>query len=138
MLAWGLVLLWAGLMWVLSGIPDLRSSFDQDYWLRKGAHALEFGVLTFLLLHAISLSIQREPTSIQREQPARFTWPVVGYAAVLALAYALIDEIHQSLVLGRRGAFTDVLIDGLGIGLAVLLTVCLRLRGNSRRARSPR
>jgi VanZ family protein len=39
-------------------------------------------------------------------------------AALITLAYAASDEIHQSLVEGRHGTTRDVLIDGIGVALA--------------------
>lgn len=108
LVGWGLVLAWAGVIWALSSIPDLRSGLPEDLVLRKIAHALEFGVLALLVRRALPQSLGRAGL---RE----------GYAATLALAYALVDEVHQSTVLGRHGAATDVLIDGSGILLAMLL-----------------
>jgi VanZ family protein len=49
-------------------------------------------------------------------------------AAAIALAYAIVDEYHQSFVPTRHGAISDVAIDALGIGIAsiVLLKVYTR------------
>ena len=41
-------------------------------------------------------------------------------AIVVALAYAVSDEWHQSFVPGRTATPVDVAIDAIGIGLAAL------------------
>jgi VanZ family protein len=52
---------------------------------------------------------------------ARWPWPSRGMATlVLGLAYAIFDEWHQSWIPGRSGSVYDVLLDGVGILLAIL------------------
>ncbi|MBQ2953321.1 MAG: VanZ family protein [Clostridia bacterium] len=74
--------------------------------LRKGAHLLEYallGALIHLLLRAYGA---------QR-----------GWVAILiATLYAATDEFHQTLVPGRLGTPTDVMIDALGAAAGVLFT----------------
>src|SRR3989344_3468497 len=53
---WLPVILWAGMIFYFSSIPDLRSGFP-DMWdlaLRKIAHAGEFGILAIFVMRAIS------------------------------------------------------------------------------------
>lgn len=95
------------LIWYVSDQPDLRSTFRQDFLLRKIAHLVEFGVLTWLVVAAL------RPYWSQRI--------VLVTAVGWALAYAVIDEWHQSWVVGRHGAASDVAIDLIGILLAALL-----------------
>jgi VanZ family protein len=99
---WLPVILWAGIIFWLSSIPDLESGLKQDFILRKIAHILEFAFLTFLLLRAISAEVVL---------PKR----IVIYAVIFALFYALTDEYHQSFVLGRQCSLKDVGIDSIGI-----------------------
>jgi hypothetical protein len=104
--AWLPVVAWAGLIFTLSSIPDLGTGLgDWDLVLRKVAHAAEFAVLGVLLLRAV-----QRPT----------------LAFLLASAYAVSDEIHQTFVPGRLGSPLDVLIDMSGV--AVGIAVALRLR----------
>lgn len=117
---WGPGLAWAGLIWLLSSLPNLSSGLPQDLLLRKLAHAVAFGVLALLIEWALPKNIRRLAVAI-------------GYAGVVSLAYALIDEMHQTFVAGRHGAATDVLIDGAGITLALLLQYLWR---TTRAARS--
>lgn len=100
--------------WVLSSIPDLKSDLPEDFVLRKIAHALEFGVLALLVRSAL-------PERAGRTAKRAVVDLRDGYAGLAALAYALVDELHQTFVPGRHGAATDVLIDGAGVVLALLL-----------------
>ena len=98
---WGPVVVWAGLIFALSSIPDLGTGLGGwDLVLRKIAHALEFAVLGALFLRAIG-----------REVPA----------VVAGIAYAVTDEVHQSFVPGRLGSVWDVLLDSAGVVLGVVL-----------------
>jgi VanZ family protein len=43
------------------------------------------------------------------------------WAIALGIAYALSDEIHQSFVPGRQGAFLDFAIDSVGVVAGAIL-----------------
>ena len=62
----------------------------------------------------------------------------VSLAAGLALIYGLTDEFHQTFVPGRAASLKDILVDGIGAGVAALaLYYLLALRERlTRRARS--
>ena len=97
-------LLLMAVIFFLSAQPDLNSGLGTwDTFLRKGAHMAEFGLLWF------------------------FWWRALGYGspvvpALIAIGYAVTDELHQTLVQGRHGSPVDVLIDSAGVALAVLAT----------------
>jgi VanZ family protein len=96
---WAPVLLWAGVIFALSSVPDLGTGLGTwDLVLRKLAHATEYGVLGALLLRALD-----------QELPA----------LALGIAYASSDELHQHFVRGRTGAPLDVLIDAVGVAIGV-------------------
>ena len=98
---WGPVVAWAGLIFVLSSIPDLGTGLGGwDLVLRKIAHATEYAILGFLLLRAIG-----------------HEWAAVA----LGIAYAAGDELHQHFVPGRFGSPVDVAIDAVGVVVGVLL-----------------
>jgi VanZ family protein len=98
---WGPVVVWAGLIFVLSSIPDLGTGLGGwDLVLRKIAHAAEFAVLGFLLVRALGGE-----------------WA----ALALGIAYAVSDEVHQHFVPGRLGSPVDVAIDAAGVAVGVLL-----------------
>lgn len=99
-------ILWAGIIFWLSSIPDLRSDLPTvwDFILRKIGHVAEFGVLTLFILRAV------QPLNRQK----------ILAAALSSLLYAISDEMHQRFIPGRDGAASDVIIDAIGIALAFL------------------
>jgi VanZ family protein len=102
-------LLLMGVIFFLSAQPDLNSGLGTwDTVLRKLAHMAEFGLLWFLWWRALGYGNRLVP-------------------ALIAIAYAITDELHQTTVEGRVGSPVDVLIDTAGVALAVLV---------ARRARS--
>jgi len=104
---WLPVVVWAGLIFVLSSIPNLKTDLQEDFLLRKIAHIVEFAILTFLLYRATT----KEGFKTKR---------AIIYSFVVALFYAFSDEYHQSFVLGRHSSLKDVGIDSIGI---LLMTV---------------
>jgi VanZ family protein len=103
---WLPVVLWAGLIFTLSSIPDLGTGLGAwDTVLRKIAHPAEFAVLGFLLARALGHDLA---------------------AFLLGAAYAVTDEVHQAFVPGRLGSVWDVLLDSVGVALGVLLLRRLR------------
>ncbi|ETI66341.1 VanZ family protein [Neobacillus vireti] len=73
--------------------------------LRKASHLTGFGIIAFLLFQVFR----------------NFRFPYL-LSWVLTFLYAITDEWHQSFVPGRTASFQDVLIDGLGAFIALLLT----------------
>jgi hypothetical protein len=119
---WLPVLVWAGIIFWLSATPDLRvaSADDLDFVVRKAGHMCAFGVLALLLWRALA--------------PMELRGSGWGLAWVLAVAYAVSDEFHQSFTAGRHAALTDVGIDAVGAALFLVgLAVWLRLRQSRRR-----
>jgi VanZ family protein len=100
---WLPVFIWAAFIFFLSGIPDLKTGFKEDFILRKIAHIVEYSILTFLLYRAFKGSFKMNVSRLYI------------YPSALAFLYALSDEFHQSFVPGRSCAMRDVLIDTLGI-----------------------
>ncbi len=105
-------ILWAALIFSLSGVPNLNSGFVAfwDVFLRKIAHAAEFGVLFLLLFRA------------WRGSDFKF-WPAWFLSLILAVLFAFSDEFHQLFVPDRQGKLFDVFVDSLGVlfgGAAVL------------------
>lgn len=109
-------------IFALSATPDLSSGLGAwDLLLRKLAHVTVFAVLWLTLARAM-----------------RWRRPLV--ATVIAILYAISDELHQSFVEGRHGSPVDVAIDSAGIALAVVAWIVVtRRRGSvtSGRAASP-
>lgn len=104
-----------GLVFFLSSQPDLPSNQIHilDFILKKTAHIIEFGILTFLLSRAF-----------------KFKKPDLSF--LLSLSYAFTDEIHQLFIPGRGGKLSDVLIDLLGIIIATKLIKNLTIESKRR------
>lgn len=102
--------LWAGLIFAFSAMPDLQSGLPQDFFLRKVAHAVEFGVLTLLVARAFR---HAERWDAKRALAGAF---------VVSVLYAFSDELHQMFVPGRSAALRDVGVDAIGIVVALVLT----------------
>jgi VanZ family protein len=96
-------LLLMGVIFFFSAQPDLGTGLGVwDTILRKAAHMAEYALLWFLW---------------QRALRTRTPWPAVA----ITLAYAAGDEFHQSFVEGRHGTPVDVLIDAVGVAIAVAI-----------------
>lgn len=93
-----------GVIFTLSAQPGLATGLGTwDLILRKLAHMTEFGVLWWLWWRAM---------------PTRSPWPAV----VITALYAISDEVHQTYVRDRHGTPVDVVIDMLGVAIAVAVT----------------
>ena len=101
-------LLLMAVIWFFSAQPDLSSGLGLvDLVGRKLIHAAEFALLCFLWWRAL--------------KARGGTRAALAGAFLITVAYAVIDEYHQSFVPGRSGSPVDVAIDALGAGLAVAL-----------------
>lgn len=77
-----------------------------NHYVRKTAHFMIYAILAVLVYNLMaSYGIKRSK--------------VVLFAALVCLAYAVSDEIHQVYVPGRAGQIKDVLIDFSGSALAL-------------------
>jgi len=87
-----------------SRIPHLGAL---DLLLKKGGHAIGYALLGLAYFFALP--------------PRLNPWYRRGLALLMAVLFALSDEYHQSFVEGRGSTLTDVMIDGTGALLALLL-----------------
>ncbi len=95
-----------GLIFVLSAQPDVDSGLGAlDLILRKLAHMTEYALLTILWAWVLRPVIDRNLIA----------------AALIAVLYAATDEYHQTFVEGRHGTPVDVLIDSIGVMIALLV-----------------
>lgn len=111
--SWFLVVVWMALIYYLSNQPDLKSSFPGgvDFILRKAAHMTEFAILTLLVWRALAESVNPESKKSRKS---------IVIAFLFAFFYAISDEYHQTFIFGRVGAVKDVLIDSMGIIIAMI------------------
>jgi len=102
---WGPVLLWMVAVFLLSSLsrPDFIARIPD--WV---SHPSEFGVGAFLVCHALV-------------DGARPSWRAMAVAVLLATAYGVADEYHQSLVPGRDADLGDVAKDFAGAAAAAAL-----------------
>lgn len=108
MLAWLPALAYMALIWVLSSL-SLSSLSVEDFPFRdKGVHFVEYGVLGFLLAHAVF-----------RTWPRHHPLRTASLAVLVASMWALLDEIHQAFVPGRASDELDLLADVLGATMGV-------------------
>ncbi|MDP2044112.1 MAG: VanZ family protein [Candidatus Omnitrophota bacterium] len=118
---WIPVVVWAGVIFWFSSIPDLKTGLECDFLLRKIAHISEYFILTFLLYRAFRDSFNMN------------AFRLFMYPAAFSFLYAMSDEIHQYFVLNRNCSIQDVLIDGIGIiGFCILIRIkkgCLYWEG---------
>ena len=104
-----LVLVWMGIIFILSSIPSLQSGLPSAFDLiaRKMAHVFVYFVLTGLVWYAL------DPTPMWKGAKLRT-------ALIIVFLYAISDEYHQTFVPGRNGAPLDVLVDSIGMSIALL------------------
>lgn len=104
-----------GVINILSGIGiNMNGIFGQltNFIVRKCAHFLEYMVLSLLAFNVFKLYF-----NIRR---------VIFVTVAFVFLYACSDEIHQLFVLGREGAFRDVIIDTVG-GITLILINLFRM-----------
>ncbi len=138
---WGPVLGLMALIFAASSLPKLPSdtpgaAFYFSGWMpvfpppweaiiKKSGHFLVYALLAASLWRALR----------SHHLPVR---RAVVLTAVIALAYAISDEWHQSFVDGRRASALDVAIDGMGIALALLVALArTRCRAHLVRSAEP-
>jgi hypothetical protein len=108
---WGPAILMMAAIFAFSSISsdDMPSFGLIDFLVKKGGHALGYGLLALTFLRGLK-------GKNDRVIPRQFF-----IAWILATLYSATDEFHQSFVPGRHPATTDVMIDSIGAVLALLL-----------------
>ncbi|GHU43656.1 hypothetical protein FACS1894111_09620 [Clostridia bacterium] len=109
--------------------------------VRKTAHMTEYGILAVLLMFHFSCYLIRNPGNNSKRTDKelfqladalddyhdskvchRIPWKCrLALAELLVFLYAAGDELHQRFVAGRTGCWQDVVIDGIGGGIFLLL-----------------
>lgn len=114
------LVIWCGVIFAFSEIPGSGLPGEPPLWYileRKSAHVFEYAVFALLAYRFFASVYPREAFS-----------RLAALVMAAGLAYGALDEFHQSFVFGRGARFTDVLIDGLGILLALAFIFLLRRR----------
>ncbi len=117
---WLPLLFWMAAIFFMSNQPSeaLPVYGSWDWLVKKGAH-----FLAYALLAVLAFRVTRG-----RSRPYLF-------AFLIAIIYALSDEIHQLFVDGRHGTAVDVVIDSLGALTALLLIYRKQITTNWERNR---
>ena len=106
--SWFLVIIYAGLIFYLSSLPEiippiLEGGFLEyiaNYSIKIGlAHFLEFGILSILLFRALYVSKVKNAAL---------------YAVIITVIYAISDEFHQIFVPNRIFDYRDIFFDIIG------------------------
>ncbi|MEW6697463.1 MAG: VanZ family protein [Bacillota bacterium] len=106
---WGIGLLplaYMAFIWFLSSQPR-HSVVDlgpHDSFIKESLHLVEFGILYALLVLALLTQGELTPTGNR-------------LAVLLAVAYAFLDEFHQSFVPTRSASVTDIIKDVIGVAV---------------------
>lgn len=103
------------MMMVIFGFSSIPSSEMPtfgilDYLVKKGGHALGYGLLGLSFLRALkgqSIELQGR-------------WLIIAWT--MAVLFSATDEFHQSFVPGRHPTVTDIMIDACGAALALFVT----------------
>ena len=93
--------------------------------VRKCAHFTEYMVLGLMLRLCLESWFGRKVRKSRSLTIAGFCGGTI---------YACTDEFHQLLIEGRSGQWSDVLVDGSGVLLGVLIAALLIRRINRRNA----
>ena len=104
---WGPAVLMMAVIFAFSSraSAELPNFGNWDYYVKKGGHALGYGLLALVYWRGLGLERGKK----------WFAWG-------LAICYAITDEIHQSFVPGRHPSLVDVfLFDNLGAILGLIL-----------------
>lgn len=78
------------------------------YYIRRSCHLVEFFILEILLTFSFSEQLSIHP-----------------YAVLIALAVAVFDEVVKLFIKGRHFSFEDIILDGMGIVIAVIVLHCV-------------
>lgn len=98
---------------------------DVQHIVRKCAHFTEYMLLGLMLRLCLESWFGRKVRKSRRLTLAGFCGGTV---------YACTDEFHQLLIEGRSGQWSDVLVDGSGVLLGVLIAALLIRRINRKSA----
>ena len=108
---WGPALLMMAIIFGFSSIPaaELPNFGLVDFLVKKGGHALGYGLLALTFLRGLN----------DESQEIDSRWFFMAW--MMAVLYSITDEFHQSFVPERHPAVTDVMIDAIGAALMLFL-----------------
>jgi VanZ family protein len=98
-----------------SGVMPIFTARNWEVLVKKGAHVAAYGLLAALIMRGL----------LAQGQPPR---AAAHFAILLAVSYALTDELHQIFVPGRHASVLDIGFDYVGAAGACLLVRRVRAR----------
>ncbi len=124
--------LYIAAIFILAGSPEVRilSEFNPYSLL----HIPLYGVMTFLLVFSmvpVPHGFKRESVRLGDDSTAPRAEGTIGVmvrfflSGAIAMAVGVLDEVHQLSVPGRDGSAGDVMLDTVGIAIALLLCFIL-------------
>ncbi len=121
-------------------VPHVDQSFVSrlDEILRKTGHFAGYAILSGLVFLALKntncdrlRSLLRRPWGICWRDFWRWDWVLLG--VLMAVVTAAADEIHQTFIPSRTGAWQDVVLDSCGAVVLQVIIYYLSLRAFNRR-----
>ena len=133
---WGPVLFWmAGIFYFSSRatLPPPFSSPRYGTFFHGAAHFGEYAILATLLYLALVKQCQPEGAKANPGE-SEFLRPrddrpmehrPFTLSFLIALLFALLDELHQGFVPGREAELADLALDAVGMSVALIVIACL-------------
>ena len=90
-----------------------------NYVVRKSAHFVEYAILGALLFRAF-----------RSGDPLRWRFRWAAYSFIAAMAWALLDELHQSFTRTRGASILDSLLDSSGALVMLIVIAIINQRKN--------
>lgn len=132
---WLPVLLYAGLIFVISSIPLPEAPIDIPYFdVDKIAHFFEYAILALLIYRACVNPVRSNPDTecrdadYQRRTSNGVNSPRgwlfqnrISISIIGSMIYAFSDELHQYFVPMRQMSLYDFLADALGACCAIIV-----------------
>jgi VanZ family protein len=108
---WFPLIFWCGLIFYLSSLPRPLPEFESilELIISKLGHIIEYFILTIFLFRVLKNS-----TNLRAKN-------VYSFCLIFSIFYATTDEFHQTFVPNRHGKFHDILIDTIGVLIALYL-----------------
>lgn len=91
-----------------SGVMPIFTAYSWETLAKKGAHVIGYGLLAALIMRGYLIQ-GRAPREAAR------------LAILIAISYALTDELHQAFVPGRHASMLDIGFDYVGAVSTCLL-----------------
>ena len=107
---WVPVILYAVLIFIISSIPQPPQGLPSIPYLDKVLHLIEYSIFGFLLYRAFINSDNKFLVKY-----------CIFFSILTAVCYGLSDEYHQLFVPTREFDLYDLLFDGIGASISVMI-----------------